>query len=182
MLESITRKLETAEHESSAIPESQVRNWMASDDPEVLGATYSLLMNEKLVARIVPSLSFDEVFSFLLRYFDYCLRCNPEGEWVDDRFSASCDFVSLFVSYWDEGHERKYFDEMKSMLKRLYVEGPPEVKQSVEQAIIEHLFERDDIRNFFSDWRADPQLSAAYTAGELWVDGGGRSPLTDREK
>jgi hypothetical protein len=182
MLESIIQKLETAEQESSAIPDSQVRNWMASNDPEVLGATYSLLMNETLVRRIAPSLPFDEVFTFLLKYFNYCLTYNPEGEWVDNRFSASCDFVKLFVSYWDERRERKYFDEMKSMLNRLYVVGPPDLKQSIEQAIIEHLFERVDIRNFFSDWQVDPQLSLAYNAGTLWVEGGGRSPLTDRKK
>ena len=178
MLQDIVRHLKTAESESSVIAESEVRRWMSSDDPEVLGATYALVSNGKLVQRITPSLSFDEVFAFLLRYYEFCLKNDPHGEWVDNRFTAGCDFVSAFVSLWDEGRDKNYFQEMKSMLRRLYIEGPGELKDSIEQAIVEHLFERGDIQEFFSDWRDDPQLRSAYDAGKLWADGGGRSPLT----
>lgn len=178
VLEDIVGHLKSAESESSTIPKSDVRRWMSSNDPEVLGATYALLANSKLAQRIMPSLSFDEVFAFLLHYFEFCLNNNPHGEWVDDRFTAGCDFVSAFVSFWDERRDKKYFHEMKSLLRRLYMEGPGELKDSIEQAIVEHLFEREDIRDFFSDWRDAPQLRPAYDAGKLWADGGGRSPLT----
>jgi len=40
MLQDIIRYLETAENASSPIADSQVRSWMSSNDPEVLGATY----------------------------------------------------------------------------------------------------------------------------------------------
>jgi hypothetical protein len=182
MLQDIVRHLEMAEKESSAIAESEVRSWMSSDDPEVLGATYSLLMNAKLVQRITPSLSFDEVFAFFLRYYELCFKTDPHGEWIDDRFTAGCDFVRVFVSYWDEARDKKYFHEMKSLLSRLYIEGPPELKYSIEQAVVEHLFERNDIREFFSDWRDDPRLRSAYDAGVLWAEGGGKSPLTQRSR
>lgn len=179
MLEEIIKHLQVTEAQSP-IPESSVRTWMSSNDPEVLGATYAIVSNGKLAQRITPSLSFDEVFSFLLHYYEFCLKNDPHGEWVDDRFTASCDFVSAFVSLWDEGRDKKYFQEMKSLLSRLYIEGPGEFKDSIEQAIVEHLFERGDIREFFGDWRDDPRLQAAYAAGKLWADGGGRSPLTQR--
>jgi hypothetical protein len=178
MLQEIIRHLNTAESESSAIAEPEVRRWMSSDDPEELGATYALLTNAQLVQRITPELSFDQIFAFLLRYYEFCLRYNPQGEWVNDRFTAGCDFVSAFVSLWDEKRDKKYFREMKSLLSRLYIEGPGELKDSIEQAVVEHLFERDEIREFFGDWRVDPQLRPAYEAGKLWAEGGGRSPLT----
>jgi hypothetical protein len=146
--------------------------------PRFLGATYSVLMNAKVIQRIAPSLSFDEVFGFFLRYYEFCLKNDPHGEWVDNRFTAGCDFVSVFVSSWDEGRDKKYFQEMKSLLRRLYIEGPGELKNSIEQAIVEHLFERSDIREFFSDWRDNPQLRPEYDAGKLWAEGGGSSPLT----
>lgn len=178
VLEDIVRYLETAESESSPIPDSQVRSWMSSDNPEVLGATASLLMQSKLVQRITPSLSFNEVFSFFLRYYEFCLKNDPHGEWVDNRFTAGCDLVSSFVSLWDEGRDQKYFRDMKSMLARLYIEGSGDLKHSIEQGVVEHLFERRNIQEFFSDWRDDPRLRPAYDAGKLWAEGGGRSPLT----
>jgi hypothetical protein len=180
MLQDIIRYVKMAESEHSAVPASEVRLWMSSSDPEVLGATYSLLMNEKLAQRVTPSLSFDEVFAFLLRYYEFCLREDPHGERIDGRFTAGSDFVRVFVSYWDERLDKKYFEEMKSLLRRLYLEGPVELQDSIEQAIVEHLFEREDIRDFFSDWRDDPRLKPAYDAGVLWVEGGGGRPLTER--
>ena len=166
----------------TTIPDSQVRSWMSTSDPEVLGAIYVLLTDAKLSQTITPPLPFDEVFAFFLRYFEFCLRNDPQGEWVDDRFTAGCDFVSAFVSYWDAGCDSKCFREMKSLLSRLYIEGSGEMKDSIEQAVVEHLFERADIRQFFADWQDDPQLRSAYEAGRLWVEGGGRSPLTQPRK
>lgn len=179
MLDQIVEQIRLSEDQSPPqISERRVHIWMSSDDPEVLGATYELLMNGKHAGRITPPLEFDDVFEFLIRYYDFCLRKNPRGSWVDDRFSASCEFVRVFVSFWDERRDKKYFDEMKSLLSRLYTEGPGELKDSIEQAIVEHLFEREEIREFFSDWQDNPQLQPAYEAGKLWAEGGGRSPLT----
>jgi hypothetical protein len=182
MLSEIIRRLETAEDDSSTIAVSEVRGWMTSDDVEVLGATCTLLMDARLVQRIRPSLPFDEVFAFFLRYYEFCLKQDPHGEWVDDRFSAACDIVSTFVSWWDDRRNKVYFDKIKSLLSHLYIEGTPELKRSIEQAIVEHLFERDDIRQFFSDWNEDPRLRPAYDSGVSWAKGGGTSPLTKRRQ
>lgn len=179
-LDEVVRELNQPDKVTSTLPATKVHSWMSSGDPEVLGATYSLVTKERHLERIQPPLSFDEQFDFLLRYFEFCLRNNPQGKWIDDRFTAGSDFVSIFVSLWDEGRDKKYFQEMKSLLRRLYIEGTGELKDSIEQAIVEHLFEREPIREFFSDWRDDPQLRPAYDAGVLWVEGGGTSPLTKR--
>jgi hypothetical protein len=93
---------------------------------------------------------------------------------------AGTELVGMFVWMWDEGRDRRYFVEVKSRLAGLYVEGSSDVRRAIEHAVIEHLFEREPIREFFSDWRDDPRLRPAYDEGMLWVAGGGTSPLTER--
>ena len=112
--------------DSSAIPKSNVIQWIASDDPEVMGAAYQLLVDATLANRIAPTPSFDEIFEFFLRYYEFCLRRDPQGEWVDNRFTAGCELVRVFVSYWNKGIDEKYFVSMKSLLRRLYLEGSPD--------------------------------------------------------
>lgn len=126
MLQEILEYLKKSGGSPTSIAKSDVAQWMVSDDPEVMGAVYRLVSDASLVERIMPVLPFNEIFAFLLRYYEFCLRNDPQGNWVDDRFSAACDFVSAFVSFWDDGRDKKYFQEMKSLLGRLYTEGPGE--------------------------------------------------------
>jgi hypothetical protein len=37
-------------------------------------------------------------------------------------------------------------------------------------AILEHLFEKKGLRQFFADWKADPQLKTGYDEAQLWAD------------
>lgn len=182
MLEQIVKQLEMPEGETFIIPAPEVRRWMSSEDVEVLGATYELLTNTRHAPRISPALAFDDVFAFLLRYYEICLTRDAEGEWADGRYSAGGELVRIFVSFWDNGKDKHYFQTIKSLLKRLYLAGDAELKKCIEHAIIEHLFEREAIREFFSDWRDNPQLRPAYEEAMLWVNGGGTSPLTERRQ
>ena len=56
MLEQIIRELEADRSETREIPVSQVRNWMASTEPDVRGATYGFLHSVH-VSRVKPPLS-----------------------------------------------------------------------------------------------------------------------------
>ena len=180
MLEEIVSYLEKGKTDSSAIPKSEVMRWIASNDPEVIGAAYVLLVDTAFVDRIVPVPSFDEIFEFFLRYYEFCLTSDPQGEWVDDRFTAGCDFVRIFVSYWDERLDERYFVAMKSLLRRLYLEGSPDLRQTILQAIVEHLFEKEPIHRFFADWRDDPQLRQAFTEGSEWAAGRARRAIQNK--
>jgi hypothetical protein len=99
---------------------------------------------------------------------------------VDNRFTAGCDFVRIFVSYWDEGLDERYFVSMKSLLGRLYLEGSSDLQQTIVQAIIEHLFEKEPIRTFFTDWRDDPRLRQAYSEGSEWAAGRARRAIQNK--
>jgi hypothetical protein len=146
---------------------------MSSTDPEVQGATSGLFDALRHYRRITPPLDFDEVFEWLLEYWEFCLRENPKGEYVEGRWSAGYHMMGWFVAAWDDGMDRKYLERIKALLANLYVAGRKNLKVCIEQAVIEHLFEREDIREFFADWKDDPQLAPAYEAGLEWVRGGG---------
>lgn len=178
MLDQIVGELKAPVANRKTVPQSEVRKWMESTDVDTLGATYVFLSKPEHVERVVPLLSFDSVFEFMLRYYEFCLRDNPQSKWANSAYSAGHDLVGWFVRMWDEGLDRRYFDIIKSRLSSIYISGSRELKTCIENGIIEHLFEKEPIRNFFSDWKSDPQLRPAFEQGMLWVSGGGRSPLT----
>lgn len=178
MLEEIIRELKVPAEKRKSVPQAQVRKWMESTDTDTLGAVYVFLSKAEHTDRVTPPLEFDPIFDFMLRYYELCLRENPDSKWANSAYSAGGDLVGWFIWMWDEGRDRKYFEAIKFRLAKLYIAGPPELKKCIEHAVIEHLFERKPIRRFFSDWKDDQQLRPAYDEGMLWVTGGGTSPLT----
>jgi len=184
LFEEIAQELKSTRNERTPIPQSRIRNWMERPDADAdaFGATYVFLSKAEHVGRVTPPLDFDSVFQFMLRYYEFCLKTNPESKWANSNYSAGWDLVGWFVWMWDEKREKKYFDSIKAMLKEVYIAGCPELKKCIEHAIVEHLFERKDIMAFFRDWRDNAQLRPAYEEGKVWVDGGGRSPLTERRR
>lgn len=182
MLEEIIKELKTPAVDRKSVPQSQVRKWMESKDTDALGATYVFLSKAEHADRVTPPLEFDLVFDFMLRYYEFCLKSNPNSKWANSAYSAGGDVVGWFVWMWDEGRNKKYFEAIKSRLAELYISGSPELKKCIEHAIIEHLFERKPIRKFFGDWQDNPQLRTAYEEGMLWVTGGGTSPLTESRR
>jgi hypothetical protein len=145
---------------------------MQAEDADTLGALYVFLSKPEHANRVTPPLDFDPVFDFMLRYYEFCLKTNPENRWANSAYSAGGDLVGWFVSMWDNGRDKKYLNAIKSRLAELYISGSADLKKCIEHAIIEHLFERKSIREFFEDWRDNPQLRPAYEEGMLWVEGG----------
>jgi hypothetical protein len=180
MLQEIINELNMPVPARKGVPQSRVRKWMESEDADTLGATYEFLSKAEHVDRVTPTLSFDPAFDFMLRYYEFCLKTDPQSQWANSAYSAGGDLVGWFVWMWDEDRDKKYFEAIKSRLAELYSSGSPELKRCIEHSIIEHLFERKPIRKFFADWQDNPQLRPAYEEGMLWVTGGGTSPLTER--
>lgn len=180
MPQEIIDELMAPANERKSVPQSRVREWMDRQDADSLGATYVFLSKAEHTDRVTPPLEFDPVFDFMLRYYEFCLKTNPQSEWANNAYSAGWDLVGWFVWMWDEKRDKRYFEAMKCMLAKLYLAGGPELKKCIEHAVVEHLFERKDIIAFFGDWRENSQLRPAYEEGKMWVDGGGTSPLTER--
>ena len=179
MLEEIERELRADRNSDRPIPAPLIRRGMDSKDWDLIDATY-VLLNSAHVQRIAPPLSFDEVFEFTLRYYISCLKDNPTPRGKPPmRYSAGWDLVAWFCHLWDNGVEKQYFKRIKAQLADLYKSGDGDLKQAIEHAIVEHLFERKPIRKFFADWKSDSELRPAYEEGVLWVSHGGTSPLSE---
>jgi hypothetical protein len=92
-----------------------VQRWMDSNDIEILGLTYAVISNGRF--RIEPPISQSEYVEFIKRYFERCLRENPDGEWSDSSYSAGGDLVNLFAALWrDSSVPRPVLADLKNWL------------------------------------------------------------------
>lgn len=181
-LESIINKLWMAPENAEWRPKTDtlsltdLRRWSASEDIEVLGFASAMIHDARF--HIEPPLTPDEYARFVMLYYGRCLKEDPQGQWADTRYSAGTAVVNVFASLWrDSRVPRQVTEKLKAWLRRLYVEGDDQVRTALVTACLEHLFEQEDIRDFFSDWRTDPSLSGAYTQACEWYKGGGKTPL-----
>jgi hypothetical protein len=161
-LEDVTQEL--LSESVGNIDAKRVFIWMQNDDIEVLGATFKLLHKNEHYSRIVPPLCFADYHRFHLRYYERCLRVNPNGTWSDSRYSAAHSFVVWFEGIWeDTSHPREALGELKSLLENLYREGDEELRCCIVTGVLEHLFENPSIREFFDDWKRHSVLRSAYS-------------------
>jgi hypothetical protein len=179
--EIISRLWATPDHaewipKTDVVALSDVQRWMASSDIEILGFTHALLSDHRF--RIEPPISLSEYVEFSKRYYERCLKENPDGDWSDSRYSAGADVVNIFASMWrDSSVPRPVLEDLKMWLARLYRAGDSEIRTCVVQATLEHLFEQKQIREFFADWLNDEVLAVAHAEASEWYKGGGSSPL-----
>jgi len=158
------------------IPGALFRQWMSIEDIEVLGFVYSTLGNHRF--QLDPGLSLDEYLRFVRHYYERCFIENPDGEWLDSRYSAGWDLVNVLASHWENPDvPRSVMEDWKRWLGEIYKRSSEEVRICIINATLEHLLEKGVFRKFFSDWIQDPVLRKAYEEALLWYEGGGRTEL-----
>jgi hypothetical protein len=176
-LDSIERFL-MAEN-AAPLPKAAVQKWMKTDNITVMGAVFSLIHNPKKRALISPALDFTDYQMFHLKYYEQCIKKNPDDEWADSRYTAAHSLVSWFTHLWSEREKRgKALRQLKSLIKRLYLNQAPEIKTAIITGILEHLFRDSAIRTFFDDWKTAPFLRNAYeegTQGAEFLEGNNRT-------
>jgi hypothetical protein len=179
--EIISRLWTTPEHaewtpKTDTVALREIQRWMASEDIEILGFTQSLIHKRRF--HIEPPISLPDYIAFTKRYFERCLKEDPDGEWSDSRYSAGTDLVNIFAGLWrDSSVPRTVLADLKNWLGQLYKEADSEIRICIVNATLEHLFEQKDIRKFFSDWQGDDLLAVAHREASEWYKGGGTSPL-----
>lgn len=136
----------------------RVRAWLRSDDIEVLGAANRLLFSKEHLARVTPSLEFDECFQFRKHYYTRCLTeltfDDYEGEWADVGFDLNHQIVDWFRDlYLDPSVPRHYLEELKSWLKQRILENAQGAHLAT--AVADHLLEWKKTAKFFADWPDD---------------------------
>jgi len=167
-----------AERENnSPISRQKILEWMSTDDWEALGALYHSITDRSFSSRIEPPLKPDEYQSFARLYFGRCLREDPQGKWINSRYSAGWDLVAWIANLWKADNQDTALAEWKSWLAEMYKQGDAELRTCLVTATLEHLFELRGMPNYFADWKADPSLADAHAQALEWVEHGGDSSL-----
>jgi hypothetical protein len=150
---------------------AEVIQWMNSEDLEVLGALCSLVWDKERRSRIQPPLTFEDCHQFLMRYYRRCILEDPEGEWVDSRYSAAGDLARWFNLIWrDSTLPRSALPEIKTLFAGLCREGDNDLRTCVETAGLEHMINDPAVAEYFSDWLLDPVLKAPYVEVLSWFN------------
>jgi len=147
-----------------------VMDWMRSKDLETLGAVFEIMADPKHYERIIPPLPDETVYTFCK---DYLLRCliedREEGEWTLSRHLAGHTINEWFKSLWrDKRVSRGKLCDLKNMLAYIYKLGDRELRDCIVCSCLEHLFEEQDIAEWFADWKDDPLLRTAYKEAIEW--------------
>jgi hypothetical protein len=159
---------------TDVVPLSELREWMTSKDVEVLGFAAAMINDARF--RVDPPLSVDQYASFQMHYIGRCFREDPDGEWSDSAYSAGWDLVRVYIHLWEDDRvPRSILRDIKLWLADIYRGADEKLRLCVVHATLEHLFEREPIRQFFRDWLDEPVLARAYKQGALWD---GKTPLT----
>lgn len=162
-LDEIVKEL-LSERPERIICNNQLRRWMKSSDIETLGAAFKLLHKPKHYTRIRPPLTFADYHEFHLRYYERCLRENPDGVWCDSRYIAAHSLVAWFIGLWkDDAIPREALAEIKRLLETLYRSGNEELRCAIITGVLEHLFKHRDFVLFFNDWQADVVLKNGFS-------------------
>jgi len=165
---SITKILEQFD-KSGPVPRRIVEEWMQAEDIEVLGAVFAFITEKRCFDRITPPLSLHSCLSFVMKFCGRCIIEDPKGEWSCTRYLAGAELVNWLVYVWSNKNVPTHeLHRVKEWLANLYKAGDKDVKICIVQSILEHLFEHEEIREFFRDWLSDPQLRPAYDEAREW--------------
>ena len=157
---------------NDVVPAQKVLGWAQVDDLETQGALQVFLSNPVYAARVHPPIPADDLIRFLLKYYERCIHEDPTGGWVCSRYEAAREITRWFRTMWrDPGTRqdgRRTIETIKEWLARIYRDGDAEIRESIINGTLEHLFESQAIASFFDEWKDDPVLGHAYTEAVLW--------------
>jgi hypothetical protein len=179
----VLRKLNSlGELKEDVIPVELLQEWMRRPEIEIQAAIYDLLTSANRLKKLVPDLTFDDIAAFKPKFFCRCIIEDPDGELTLTRWEAAMEFLGWFAYLWDEPSvDKSVLSEAKDQLRKLYMEGDPDVRKALIQGTLEHLFENASVREFFADWLKDPTLQKAYEEAAEWSElGGHRTPYAPK--
>lgn len=126
------------------------------DDP-LRHAAFDILVGHRDVTSNVSAADADD---FILDYFEDGLRGDHSGPRGEGRHVLGHMFISWFDVNWVQDNPN--IRRGRDMLARVIGTGDEIAYEVVVLSVLEHLFEDDDISNYFTEWVDDPVLSRAY--------------------
>jgi len=157
--------------ETGPISRTEAEAWMQSDDLQILGLVVQAFVDYGDLERIEPRLDMQVVYDFLLKYYERCIREDPQCEWADRRYVVGDHIVPWYHGAPETGDEprQEFLTRVKQLLARLYLDGDEDVRDAIVCGTIEHILEQPRWREFFKDWCDDPILRGAYDYAMEWA-------------
>ncbi|MCE5198856.1 MAG: hypothetical protein ABFD54_00280 [Armatimonadota bacterium] len=167
----ILRKIEIYMSSQADIPLDDVRSWMHHDSIDVIGAVADIVTYLPYYERVRPPLPQEELEAFLFKYYERCLREDPKSEWAASRYAVGQEITGWFtaVPKSEDTHLQTFLLRMKHWMSQLYLAADSEVRNAIVTGALEHILEEPRWREFFLDWRNDPNLSEAYDQAIEWA-------------
>jgi len=152
-----------------------IKEAMNLDDLELQGVIFHFFHSRP--KETSNNIDFVSYFNFCLNYFKKCLISNPTGEWSDNRYEAGWSMASWIKGIWTSLDE-KYKTTIAASIADIYLTHEDlSLRTCIENAVLEHIFESREIREFFYEWKKNKSLNKAYRNAILWGKYGGNSPL-----
>jgi hypothetical protein len=139
-----------------------ILNGMTSEDFEVMGAIYCIISSNKLYKNIHPPMSWEQCIGFLMNYFKCCIIDSPDGDWSDSRYTAAWDYANWIRFLFYESWANKYIQLICKDLEHLYMHSSEKIKNCIEVALYEHIFNDPKIKLKFIEYTASKEMSAVY--------------------
>lgn len=162
-----------------SLPLARIREWLGHDDPEVRGVAYKVLSEDPHL--LDPHPTVDDFVSLALQFLDKTIGAAGGGDWAYSGYEVSWHLASWFSSLaLDPSTPRPFLDSIVEHLGTLYERLDENGRETLVNGALEHIFERQELRDLFVAWKSHPVLARAYADSCLWGDNGGDSPLVGR--
>jgi hypothetical protein len=147
-----------------------LQKWIDSKDLRTLSIVYEIVAPKWGVIENASRRQYGDLIEALLS----ATLKNPHG--VDDSL-AFIDVSRIYVFWLRQLAKESKDPEARAILKRAvddlgrrYIEAP-ESRARIVNGIVEHAFETEAVRSFFSHWASDATLIPAYQAAKEWMEG-----------
>jgi hypothetical protein len=155
----------------SSLNKKRLRDWFASDDPNVIGAAADAVLAHWEC--IEPQLTRREVGDILMK--NLAVSLITRGQKVSD-YAYNCHEAGKEFYGWviaaqaalPDAEAEECLRLAKQFLRDQYGSGDEGQRACIVTGVLEHLFEIDELRAFFDDWQRDPETTRAFARAEAW--------------
>lgn len=159
-------------HQPHTIKKTRVLAWFESSDRNVLGAaTDAILKNWDYIQ---PSLTQRDLGGVPMKNFLVSLDGDNDELSVyaytcHEAARVFCDWTLEAYSESSGQMAEEHVRVAKQLLAEKYRAGDERQRNCIVAGALEHIFEIEEMRGFFADWKNDPTLANAYKESEAWA-------------
>lgn len=148
----------------AVVSKEQVDHWKQSVNIEVLGAVAELLLNKKLYKLIEPKPTVNDYYPFLYQFYTQCMKNDCEGEWCPSRYIAAYELRNFIEGIWNNKSNgiEKIKKNFKHRISDFCINADEDLKDVIINGLLEHLFENNEIKVFFFDWKKNVVLNEFF--------------------